>query len=95
MRRHVLTFDSEEDADEFSEGLRAVVRANARRRAENGEGEVAGADAAAARLADESDFGTVVTVPGAVLGGVLPAALVERGAWICPARSRVVGEASA
>ena len=31
---------------------------------------------------------------GPVLGGVLPAALVERGAWICPARSRVVADSA-
>merc|ERR1711881_367284 len=50
-------------------------------------------EALLAKLEDETDFEhTVVTVPEPVVGGLLPAALVERGAWLCPARSRVVDD---
>jgi len=97
LKQHTLTFDNEREAEDFADGLRAVVRLHNR-------GELGGhsadpldeKEALLAKLEDETDFEhTVVTVPEPVVGGLLPAALVERGAWLCPARSRVVDEAGA
>ena len=94
VKRHTLTFENEVESEDFADGLRAVVRLHNR-------GELGGHTAdpldaqeeTLALLEDETDFEhTVVTVPGPCVGGLLPAALVERGAWLCPARSRVVND---
>ena len=86
LKQHTLTFENEREAEDFADGLRAVVRLHNR-------GELGGhsadpldeKEALLAKLEDETDFEHHGRDgPEPVVGGLLPAALVERGAWLCP-----------
>ena len=87
FKQHTLTFENEREAEDFADGLRAVVRLHNRGTRRPSADPLDEKEALLAKLEDETDFEhTVVTVPEPVVGGLLPAALVERGAWLCPAR---------